>query len=111
MREHLTEEHKRKISEAHRGMKLSPETRAKISKAMTGLKRSDETKRKISAAGGGREVPADVRVRISAGVKSYREGQRFKRAERRRQLRLFGIFYAALTIAIVIMALIIRYVI
>lgn len=42
-----TEEHCRKISEAHKGMKASLETRKKISKALTGKKHSKEAKKKI----------------------------------------------------------------
>lgn len=42
----ISEEHKRKVSEAHRGKHLSEETRKKMSKARKGIKFSEESKRK-----------------------------------------------------------------
>ena len=44
----LTEEHKRKIAEAHKGYKFSEETKQKIREAHLGRKHTEETKRKIS---------------------------------------------------------------
>ena len=47
---HITEETKKKISEARKGKKRSEETRRKISEAMKGHIVSEETKKKISKA-------------------------------------------------------------
>jgi group I intron endonuclease len=46
----LTEEHKRKISEAHRGMTYSEETKKRLSEINRGRKLSDEHRRKLSEA-------------------------------------------------------------
>ena len=45
---HLSEEHKRKLSEAHKGKKLSEEHKAKIIESRKGYKHSIETKEKLS---------------------------------------------------------------
>ena len=50
MTRHLTEEHKRKISEARRGVPMSEETKQKISSSLTGRSHSDDTKRRISTS-------------------------------------------------------------
>ena len=47
---HHSEEHKKKISESQKGKKRSEETKKKISEARKGKKRSEETKKKISGA-------------------------------------------------------------
>ena len=49
----LTEEHKRKISEAKKGKPRSEEARRKISEGKKGKPRSEETKRKIGEASKG----------------------------------------------------------
>ena len=46
----LSEEHKKKLSEANKGKHLSEETRKKISEANKGRKFSEETKKKMSEA-------------------------------------------------------------
>lgn len=46
----LSEETKRKMSEAHKGKRHSEESKKKTSDAMKGIHRSDETKRKIGEA-------------------------------------------------------------
>ncbi len=61
MREYLTEQHKQRIAEAHRGLAIRPEVRAKISHTMTGRKLSDDTKRKMSEARKGRTFTPEQR--------------------------------------------------
>lgn len=51
-----TEERKRKISKAHKGMVISKEIRMKISKSNKGKKRSEETKREMSIARKGKNT-------------------------------------------------------
>ncbi|KKM93718.1 hypothetical protein LCGC14_1205640 [marine sediment metagenome] len=46
----LSEEHKRKIGEAHIGLKQTNATKRKISKALKGHKHSDAAKRLMSEA-------------------------------------------------------------
>lgn len=54
----LSNEHKRKLSEAKKGKHLSEETKQKISKAQKGRPLSDEHKRKLSAARKGKHYEA-----------------------------------------------------
>ncbi len=65
----FSEEHRRRKSEAQVGRRLSEETKAKIAAAHTGKKLSDEHKRKVSEAGKGRTMPQDARDRISKANK------------------------------------------
>ena len=44
---HLTEEHRRKMSDARRGIRLSKETKSRMSEAHKGNKHSEATKKKI----------------------------------------------------------------
>ncbi len=97
----LSEEHKRKISEAHKGMKYSEEVRKRFSEAHKGLKfphpkmkghipwnkglktglapwkgkqRSEETKRKISEYQKGKKLSEETRKKQSEahkGIKCY----------------------------------------
>lgn len=53
----LTEEHKRKISDAGKGRVISPETREKLRKAHLGKKHRKETKLKLSLAKKGKNGP------------------------------------------------------
>ena len=71
MREYLTEQHKQRIVEAHRGLAIRPEVREKISQTMTGRKLSDDTKRKISEARKGRKVTPEHRRKLSEALKRY----------------------------------------
>lgn len=45
---HLSDEHKKRISQSMKGRKLSKEHKAKLSKSLTGIKRSEETRKKIA---------------------------------------------------------------
>lgn len=71
----LSEEHKRKISEAAKGNKnsvgriVSEETRRKLSEANRGRKLSEETKRKVGDAARGRKLSEEHKCKISEAVK------------------------------------------
>jgi len=68
----FTEEHKRKISESHKGIipynkgcKISEETKKKISETHKGMKCSEETKQKISKAKKGKKNSDEQNKKIS----------------------------------------------
>ncbi len=65
----LSEEHKAKISKAHKGKKLSEETRAKISKVHKGKKLSEETRAKLSEANKGKKLSEETRAKMSEAHK------------------------------------------
>lgn len=76
----MTEEHKRKISAAHKGMKHSIETRRKISELQTGKKRgpmSEETKRKIGLANSGPKPDRKQSVESNAKRSATLKGRKF----------------------------------
>ena len=75
IREYLTEQHKQRIAEAHRGLSIQPEVREKISKTMTGRKLSDDTKRKMSEAQSGRILTPEHRRKLSEAMKRYRKNK------------------------------------
>ncbi len=70
-REHLAERHRRRIAEAHRGLKHSQETKDKISKVTKGHKLTDETKRKMSEAKKGRTFTPEQRRKLSESLTRY----------------------------------------
>ncbi len=63
--EKLSEEHKRKLSEAKKGCKLSEEHKRKIGKAHKGKKRSKETGQKISEKRKGIEFSEETKKKMS----------------------------------------------
>ena len=65
----LSEEHKKKLSEAHKGKQLSEETKRKISESEKGRKISEETKRKIGKASKGRKHSEEAKRKISEKLK------------------------------------------
>lgn len=70
----FTEEHLRRMSEGHKGIKLSAATRLKLSIAKKGIsvphpKLSAETKKKISLRNMGRKVTVETRVKIGLANK------------------------------------------
>lgn len=65
MEKHLSEEHKRKISEAKKGKHRSQETRRKISEANKGKHLSEETKRKIKLVRIGKYHSEETKKKIS----------------------------------------------
>jgi hypothetical protein len=65
---HLSEEHRRKLSEAGKGRPVSEETRRKIGEALKGKAShvmTEETRRKISEAGKGHPTSEETRRKIS----------------------------------------------
>lgn len=61
-----TEEHRRKLSLAMMGRKLSPASIEKLRQSQTGKKQSEETKRRRSAALTGRTVAPETGAKIAA---------------------------------------------
>ena len=93
-RKSLTEEHRKKLSEALKGKKRSTETRKKISDALTGKKLSEEHKRKISLNNShywlGKKRPEMVEIARKYG---FQKGHKdFLPSERRKKIaRLSGL--------------------
>jgi len=89
---HLSEEHKRKISEARKGKQWSEEAKQKMSESrkgenhpMFGKHHSDETKRKIGAASKGnkyslgRVYSEETLLKISESCKKYKPTEETKK--------------------------------
>lgn len=74
MTRHLTKEHKRKISEAKKGVPMSEETKQKISSSLTGRSHSDDTKRNISAS---RNTTGFYRVHLIKRKGVYKDSIRY----------------------------------
>ncbi len=75
----LSEEHKRKISEAGKGRTASEETRRKLGKAHKGRVPSEETKRKISEALKGNRRSPETKQKISEALKGRTISEETKR--------------------------------
>lgn len=76
----MSEEQKRKLSEAHKGKPLSEETRRKMSEARKRHVISEETRHKINEANRGQKRSPEVRAKISEAAK--------QRATRKREQAL-----------------------
>ncbi len=68
---HLTEEHKRKLSEANKGKHLSEETKRKLSEAHKGKHHTDEARANMC----GRVVTDETRAKISEAKKGKPNGR------------------------------------
>lgn len=81
-----SEEHKKRLSEAHKKLNQDPEFRKRRSEVMKGHKHTDETKEKISKAGKGRVVSLETRERQSESLKGrvVSKEQRQKISERQK---------------------------
>ena len=66
---HLSEEHRRKISEAKKGVTLSEETRIKMSESHKGQIHSEETKKKMSESQKGHTCTEETRKKMSEAMK------------------------------------------
>ena len=66
----ISEEHKRKISESNKGKIFSEETKLKISEAHKGMKYSEESKRKMSEAHKGRVHSKETKLKMS-GINNH----------------------------------------
>jgi len=80
----LSNQHRRKLSEAHKGKPLSAEHRRKISEAHKGKILSDETKTKIGEANKGKIRTEELRRRLSEAHK----GKKFSEERKRRMSEL-----------------------
>ena len=86
----MTEEHKRKISEAKKGHKVSEETRKKISESKKGNKLSEEHKRKISEENRGKHFKSfseEWKKKLSdshKGQVSWNKGKHHTEASRKK---------------------------
>lgn len=70
----LSQETKRKLSEAHRGKHLSEETRRKMSKSKRGKRLSDETKQRISNSKRNKPCIEETKRKISASLSGRKNG-------------------------------------
>ena len=81
----LSEETKKKISEANKGKTFSPETKKKISEANKGRKHSEETRRKNSEAKKGKNHPNYGKKRTEETKKKISKNNPMKRTEVRQR--------------------------
>lgn len=86
---HFSEKHRRKISMANKGKTNSEEARKKISESLKGKHHSEEQKRKISQSLSGRVLSEETKRRISNARKGghISEGQKVKLRELRKGKR------------------------
>lgn len=78
----MSEETKRKISEAEKGKKMSEEAKLKISTALKGKKLgefSEEHKRKLSAARKERKISDETKLKLSNALKGRKFSEETKR--------------------------------
>lgn len=61
----LSEEHKKKLSEANKGRKLSEEIKKKMSFATRGLKKSEEHRKKLSEVNKGKKLSEETKKKMS----------------------------------------------
>lgn len=78
----LTNEHKLKISKAHKGMKHTKETCIKMSTSRKGRIISEETKKKISDTEKGKEVSQETREKLSKALKGKYTGDKHSNNKR-----------------------------
>src|SRR5574344_1771659 len=76
---HLSDEVRRKISEAKKGKHKSDETKLKISEARKGKHHSDETKKKMSEAKKGKHLSEETKKKISEAKKGKHLSEEAKR--------------------------------
>lgn len=86
----FSEEHKRKLSEAHKGKhscnkgkKLSEETKIKISEALKGIKPSDETRKKLSEARKGKKLSEETKKKMSEAHKGKKGNKLSEEAKKK----------------------------
>ena len=80
----FSEEHKKKLSETHKGHLVSEETKKKIGAAKKGKQLSEEHKNKISEAKKGKQFSAETRNKMSEankGTRWFNNGKINKRAK------------------------------
>lgn len=74
----LTEEERRKISDAHKGKKLTEEHKKALSDAHKGKKASKKHRESVSRAKKGHEVTAETRDKIREKLKGVHKGKSWK---------------------------------
>lgn len=74
----LTEEERKKISDANRGKKRTDEQRKKMSESHKGKKASEKHREAVSRAKKGHEVSAETRDKIKEKLKSVHKGKSWK---------------------------------
>src|SRR5574343_254046 len=67
----FTKEHRRKLSEARKGIKLSEETKQRMSEARKGIKLSEETRNKMKITGSHRRLQHLIQVFSNHGVMAH----------------------------------------
>lgn len=78
----MSEEHKKKMSEANKGKKRAAETKKKMSEAQKGKPKSDETKKKLSEANKGKKrgpMSEETKKKISESKKGKPKSEEQKR--------------------------------
>lgn len=74
----LTEEERKKISDAHKGKKLTEEHKKALSDAHKGKKTSEKHRQAVSRAKKGHEVSAETRDKIREKLKGVHKGKSWK---------------------------------
>lgn len=88
----LSEEHKEKLRKANIGKKLSEEHKEKIKKSNLGLKRSEETKKNISYIKKGKKLSEEHKRKISEGNKGRKPSEETKiKIAESNSIKIFGI--------------------
>lgn len=80
----LSEETKRKLSEANKGKKHSEESKRKMSEARKGKKKSEETKRKMSEANKGKVFSEETKRKLSVVNKLKWKGKKHSEETKRK---------------------------
>ena len=81
-----SEEHRKKMSEVHKGKKVSEETRKKISEAHKGKKLSEEHRKKMSEVHKGKKVSEEHMKKLNEGLKAYWQAQTEEYKSKRMQI-------------------------
>lgn len=76
---HLSEEHRKKISEGKKGWNPSPEIREQMRIRQTGRNHSEETKRKMSASGRGKVRSKEHAMKLAEAHRGHRHTEESKR--------------------------------
>lgn len=75
----ISEETRRKNSEAHKGVHFSEETRKKMSKSHKSHNISEETRRKLSEAGKGKHLSEETKIKLREAQKGKKLSEETRR--------------------------------